>query len=310
MSTGRRGKTGQAQDGDRGQGQVARNKRGTPMYSREDIREQYCINDKELHVLEASRRKPLFGCLTSDQAQASPCKKKSLLPACLRGSVPSDENVYTKSQSAHTSPAHRGKTPANTLDAIDYEDETYFRRRPKTICYTDPRRLADMDDAIARTGGGHRPKTDAPYDNYQSDEGLANTKRPKQLPLVDKEYQSSELYHDHHYQGDGYSMRRTAYTQPNTPDLGRYRQITPQEDFMDDRPQKHVSFQKAMSRSATVGVLEDAASVGQESNRISGKSSNSRSAERLLETAPPQGYMDQRTLDHLLAPVLTKALLH
>ena len=41
----------------------------TPLYSREDIREQYCINKKEADVLERSshvrRAKGFFGCLTS-----------------------------------------------------------------------------------------------------------------------------------------------------------------------------------------------------------------------------------------------------
>ncbi|XP_063594567.1 uncharacterized protein LOC134771561 [Penaeus indicus] len=134
---------------------VTRNKRGTPMYSREDIREQYCINDKELHALEASRRKPIFGCLTSGNTQVSPCKKKSLLPACLRGRVPSDENVYTKTSSAapsaHASPAHRKHQHEH--DQIDYEDDSYFKRRPKTICYTDPKRLASFDDSLGRVSG-------------------------------------------------------------------------------------------------------------------------------------------------------------
>ena len=33
-------------------GDLGVNKKGTPLYSREDIREQYCINDKELQVLD------------------------------------------------------------------------------------------------------------------------------------------------------------------------------------------------------------------------------------------------------------------
>lgn len=87
--------------------------------------------------------------------QVSPCKKKSLLPACLRGRVPSDENVYTKTSSAapsaHASPAHRKHQHEH--DQIDYEDDSYFKRRPKTICYTDPKRLASFDDSLGRVSG-------------------------------------------------------------------------------------------------------------------------------------------------------------
>ncbi len=36
--------------GKRRGGELGVNKKGTPLYSREDIREQYCINDKELQV--------------------------------------------------------------------------------------------------------------------------------------------------------------------------------------------------------------------------------------------------------------------
>ncbi len=49
-------------------GELGVNKRGTPLYSREDIREQYCINDKELQVLDKSQRKSLLGCF-SNQGQ-------------------------------------------------------------------------------------------------------------------------------------------------------------------------------------------------------------------------------------------------
>ena len=51
-------------------GELSVNKKGTPLYSREDIREQYCINDKELQVLDKSQRKSLLGCF-SNQGQAS-----------------------------------------------------------------------------------------------------------------------------------------------------------------------------------------------------------------------------------------------
>lgn len=49
----------------------------------------------------------------------------------------------------------------------------------------------------------------------------------------------------------GYPLTRSAFTQPNTPDLSRHssrhRQVTTPALFpLEDRPQKHVSFQKAM----------------------------------------------------------------
>ena len=50
------------------------NKKGTPLYSREDIREQYCINDKELQVLDKSQKKSLLGCF-SNKGEVRRCKK-------------------------------------------------------------------------------------------------------------------------------------------------------------------------------------------------------------------------------------------
>jgi hypothetical protein len=44
---------------------LQRNKKGTPLYSKEDIREQYCITSKQLDVLERARGSGLFGCLSN-----------------------------------------------------------------------------------------------------------------------------------------------------------------------------------------------------------------------------------------------------
>ena len=47
-------------------GDLGVNKKGTPLYSREDIREQYCINDKELQVLDKTGRKGILGCFSNN----------------------------------------------------------------------------------------------------------------------------------------------------------------------------------------------------------------------------------------------------
>jgi hypothetical protein len=52
---------------------VQRNKRGTPLYSKEDIREQYCITSKQLDVLERARGSGLFGCLSNYHVSLSAC---------------------------------------------------------------------------------------------------------------------------------------------------------------------------------------------------------------------------------------------
>ena len=47
-----------------------------PVYSREDIREQYCINDKELQVLDNKKKKGILGCFSDNgNSGMSPCSK-------------------------------------------------------------------------------------------------------------------------------------------------------------------------------------------------------------------------------------------
>ena len=72
---GGKGGAGPADDGTMGKrrgGELGVNKKGTPLYSREDIREQYCINDKELQVLDRQGSKGFFGCF-SNQGQVREC---------------------------------------------------------------------------------------------------------------------------------------------------------------------------------------------------------------------------------------------
>ncbi|KAL3272799.1 hypothetical protein HHI36_014259 [Cryptolaemus montrouzieri] len=66
--------------------------RETAHYSKQDIREQYCISERGLGALESDRQ-GLFGCLSSHQI--SPCSNRtSFLTACVRQKAPSDENLY------------------------------------------------------------------------------------------------------------------------------------------------------------------------------------------------------------------------
>ena len=118
-------------------------RRVTPHYSREDIKEQYCITNRQLHAVEKSGG-GIFGCLTN--RGPSPCSsatKASILSVCVR-SAPSDENIvdapYPRrplqimyNQPYSTYPRH--------ISRYDHEDEdwiesSYFRRRPKSFCNT------------------------------------------------------------------------------------------------------------------------------------------------------------------------------
>lgn len=73
-------------------GRLHKDKCGMAHYSKQDIREQYCISNRGLGALENDKQS-LFGCLSSHHS--SPCSNRpSFLTACVRQKVPSDENLY------------------------------------------------------------------------------------------------------------------------------------------------------------------------------------------------------------------------
>ena len=84
-----------------------RNKKGHPIYSREDIREQYCITSKELEWLESINRSSahaskLFGCLsTSHLPDHSPCNKDSFLSCVQRRKTASTGHQLNQVSQVH-----------------------------------------------------------------------------------------------------------------------------------------------------------------------------------------------------------------
>lgn len=82
-----------------------RTKKGHPIYSREDIREQYCINLKELDHLEegAYDSSKLFGCLSSSTSlshgsSSSPCNKTTAFLTCVKSKFYSSSSTSTQTE--------------------------------------------------------------------------------------------------------------------------------------------------------------------------------------------------------------------
>ncbi|XP_017857290.1 PREDICTED: uncharacterized protein LOC108609995 isoform X2 [Drosophila arizonae] len=99
----------------------------TSVYSRGDIREQYCLTDRQLHSIEQRpRRERFFGCLSRrGQTQAS-----SFLGGCVGRRVPSDENL------AAYAPFEKYPRYQNSYTDTHELDSSYFRRQPASILST------------------------------------------------------------------------------------------------------------------------------------------------------------------------------
>lgn len=119
------------------------NKKGHPIYSSEEIREQYCINSKELDFFEegAFERNNLFGCLSSsnllEQSSSSlpsSCNKSSFIPNCVRRI-----NFGITSSSAHDKKpkgGNRRRKKERKAEDADDSDGGFKKQRPKPkICF-------------------------------------------------------------------------------------------------------------------------------------------------------------------------------
>ncbi|XP_053981527.1 uncharacterized protein LOC128877909 [Hylaeus volcanicus] len=123
-------------------------RRATPLYSREDIKEQYCITSRQLDAVEKSEG-GFFGCLSTRGPSPCSAARTSILSACVR-SVPSDENLcdapYPR-RSLQIMFRQPHSTYSRGLYRYDFEDEadwiesSYLRRRPRSFCtVSDPKR--------------------------------------------------------------------------------------------------------------------------------------------------------------------------
>ncbi|XP_017757735.1 PREDICTED: uncharacterized protein LOC108549035 [Eufriesea mexicana] len=138
-------------------------RRATPLYSREDIKEQYCITSRQLDAVEKSGG-GFFGCLSTRGPSPCASARTSILSACVR-SVPSDENLcdapYPRRplQIMYRQPYptySRGLSRYDFDDEADWIESSYFRRRPRSFCTVpDPKRYTWLpeDEELTKLEG-------------------------------------------------------------------------------------------------------------------------------------------------------------
>lgn len=116
------------------------NRQATPMYSREDFKEQYCITSRQLDAVEKSGG-GIFGCLSTKGPSPCQATRVSILSACVR-SASSDENIcdapYPRKPFQilyqQPYPTYNRGISRYDLDEEEWMESAYFRRRPTSFC--------------------------------------------------------------------------------------------------------------------------------------------------------------------------------
>ncbi|GAB6030194.1 hypothetical protein CHUAL_005870 [Chamberlinius hualienensis] len=256
---------------------VFRTKKGIPLYSKEDIREQYCITNKQLHVLETAQARKLFGCIPNQDWKS--CRRASLLSSCLRKTKSaSDDNLAGLRPSPPiepppltwepSSPAAEGtsatvKTTNSNSPPSDGDGGFELDRPPlpKSLRQTFDEELAT---AVLRRKAKLESVVDFKRHTWATEDveghemfngedigavsdGNLSSRRPTLLRLRSHDSGNSDVGSNDIELDMG--RIRMAKTMPNTPDLSHgnrcRRQAKTPELSLDERRQKHVSFDSA-----------------------------------------------------------------
>ncbi|CAH1105826.1 unnamed protein product [Psylliodes chrysocephalus] len=193
-----------------------KDKRNTAHYNREDIREQYCITDRGLGALET--KQSLFGCLSAHQGSCS--NRGSLLTACVRQKVPSDENLYDlyKRHPSEYAPYPRRSRRKPIIDPSRYtwmpsDDESVRMEKPKSIIENNCHDRVTNSSSVILPGKKHvsfaRSHTLASFDNAlsslsystghlnkitNSQERLLDVRKPEIQPIITKQPEQQDMF--------------------------------------------------------------------------------------------------------------------
>ncbi|KAH8283470.1 hypothetical protein KR018_003431 [Drosophila ironensis] len=132
----------------------------TSVYSRGDIREQYCLTDRQLHSIEQRpRRERFFGCLS----RRGQTHTGSFLGGCVGRRVPSDENL------AAYAPFEKYPRYQNSYTDTNDMDSSYFRRQPASILSTGKSVEPDLGGRYSWMGQQQQQQQQQQQTNNNSD---------------------------------------------------------------------------------------------------------------------------------------------
>ncbi|XP_055684910.1 uncharacterized protein LOC129791033 isoform X2 [Lutzomyia longipalpis] len=150
----------------------------TSIYSRGDIKEQYCLSDRQLSSIEPPRRERFFGCWSGRGAP------QSFLGVCVGRRAPSDENIHDYAP-IYKYPRYPppGPVPHDILLYDEDLENSYFRRRPTSfLTGGDPKRYTWMpaDEEAVRLEG---PRPICPEDDFMRGPYVVGSYPPKTEPM-------------------------------------------------------------------------------------------------------------------------------
>ncbi|XP_037822384.1 uncharacterized protein LOC119611006 [Lucilia sericata] len=237
-------------------------------YSKGDIREQYCLTDRQVNTIERSRREKFFGCLSRRSAP------QSLLGGCVGRRIPSDENLapytpfykYSRYNQQYPPTSAAAAAAADSMDL----DSSYFRRQPASILSSS--KMVDASTDNRQTSWMEQQQQQQQHHHQQQQQ--------QQHLLQQQQNQQQQQHAYNNYDAISYINDKGSYHCPSHIGVNTGLQQHAGPPTTPSRT-KHVSF----ARSHTLTSFDDF-NVG---FRSSGRMKTAQSQERLIGGKKPVG---------------------
>ncbi|XP_073821594.1 uncharacterized protein [Musca autumnalis] len=256
-------------------------------YSKGDIREQYCLTDRQINTIDRTKRERFFGCLSR---RSTP---QSFLGGCVGRRIPSDENLapytpfYKYSRYSKQFPNTTNNTSTSsssnqtTADNMDMES-SYFRRQPASILSTSKMVDAATDNRHWLEHQQQQQHQQQQHHQLQQQQQQLHQQQQQHLQQQQQHHMPHQQLAQHpsygNYDNISYINDKSSYHCPSHMTVGAGMHAA---GAMNTPRTKHVSF----ARSHTLTSFDDF-NVG---FRSSGRMKSAQSQERLIGGKKPLG---------------------